>query len=278
MERKSPIQIKSPQEIEIMKEGGKIAAAVREKVLATAKQGISTLELDALAEKLILEAGVKPSFKGFEGFPFATCINVNEGIVHGLPTERKLKAGDILTVDLGVFYKGLHTDTARTIGVEKEQGSDGLGLSSPSSELSPREPCSETDKFLNTGQKALEKAIEQCQIGNNIGDISHAIQAVIEGAGYNVTRELGGHGVGKKLHEPPFIPGFGQPGEGPVLKEGMTLAIEVIYARGSGKIEVLNDGWTVVTVDGNLAGLFEHTVAVTQSGPIILTNSDSLVK
>ena len=267
MERKSPIQIKSPQEIEIMKEGGKIAAAVREKVLATAKQGISTLELDALAEKLILEAGVKPSFKGFEGFPFATCINVNEGIVHGLPTERKLKAGDILTVDLGVFYKGLHTDTARTVEVNKK-------TRKPRSKASSLRGKQENKKqFLSTGQEALEKAIGRCQVGNHVEDISRTIQATIEGAGYNVIRELGGHGVGKKLHEPPFIPGFGQPGEGPVLKEGMTLAIEVIYARGSGKIEVLNDGWTVVTVDGNLAGLFEHTVAVTKSGPVVLTKA-----
>ena len=254
--------IKTPQEIEIMKEGGKIAGAVREKVLAAAEPEISTLELDALAEKLILSAGGKPSFKGFEGFPFTTCINVNEGIVHGLPTKRKLKVGDILTVDLGVLYKGLHTDTARTIKVQsskfKVQNSIG--------------------KFLETGREALDAAIEQCQVGKHVGDISCAIQTVIEKAGYNVTRELGGHGVGRKLHEPPFIPGFGQPGEGPVLKEGMTLAIEVIYARGNGKIEVLNDGWTVVTVDGDTAGLFEHTVAVTKSGPIVLTTSDFLVE
>ncbi len=251
------IPIKTPKEIEIMKEGGKISGTVREKVLAAARPGISTLELDALAEKLILSAGGKPSFKGFEGFPFTTCINVNEGIVHGIPTKRKLKEGDVLTVDLGVLYQGLHTDTART---KKMQNAKCKMQNS-------------IDKFLEAGQTALERAIAQCQIGNHIGDISHTIQTIIEGAGYNVARELGGHGVGKTLHEPPFIPGFGQPGEGPVIKEGMTVAIEVIYARGNGKIEVLNDGWTVVTVDGDLAGLFEHTVAVTDSGPVVLTKA-----
>ncbi len=255
-EGKTLILIKSSSDIEAMKTGGKIAAAVREKVLAAAEPEISTLELDALAEKFILEAGGKPSFKGFEGYTFATCINVNEGIVHGLPSAKgRLKGGDIVTVDLGVLYKGLHTDTARTIEIGKKTKKQ-----------------KNKKQFLSVGQKALEMAIEQCQIGNHVGDISHTIQKTVEEAGYNVARELGGHGVGRKLHEPPFIPEFGQPGTGPVLKEGMTLAIEVIYAQGSGKIKVLNDGWTVVTVDGGLAGLFEHTVAITRTGPIILTN------
>ena len=234
-----------------MKEGGKISARVLDLVLAAARPGISTLELDTLAEKLILSAGGKPSFKGFENYPFTTCINVNEGIVHGLPTKRKLKVGDVLTVDLGVLYKGLHTDTARTI----EVGSLKL------------------KKFLDAGQKALERAIEQCQVGNHVGDISQAIQTTIEKVGYSVARELGGHGVGKRLHEPPFIPGLGQSGEGPVLREGMTLAVEVIYASGNGKMAVLNDGWTVVTVSGKVAGLFEDTVAFTKSGPVVLTKT-----
>lgn len=249
MEGKSSIPLKTPQELEIMKEGGKISARVLDSVLAAAQPGISTLELDALAEKLILKAGGKPSFKGFDDYPFATCVNINEGIVHGLPTKRKLKAGDVLTVDLGVFYKGLHTDNARTV----EVGSSKL------------------EEFLAVGQKALEEAIKKCQVGKTVGDISHAIQTTVEKAGYNVVRELGGHGVGKNLHEPPFISEFGSPGEGPKLAVGMTLAIEVIYTSGSGKIELLDDGWTVITADGSLAGLFEHTVAVTKRGPIILT-------
>ena len=256
-----------------MKEGGKIAAKVREEVLAAARPGTSTLELDALTEKLILSAGGKPSFKGFEGYPFATCINVNEGIVHGLPTERKIKEGDVLTVDLGVLYKGLHTDTARTIEVRSSKLEARNEAAFGESQNLAERVRWKLEEFLNTGQKALEKAIGQCQVGNHVGDISHAIQTTVEGVGYNVTRELGGHGVGKKLHEPPFIPGFGQSGEGSVIKEGMTLAIEVIYAKGNGKIEVLNDGWTAVAVGGDLAGLFEDTVAVTKGGPVVLTKT-----
>lgn len=245
-----------------MKEGGKIAATVRERVLAAAEPGISPLELNHLAEKLILEAGGEPSFKGFEGFPFTTCINVNEGVVHGLPTRRKLREGDLLTVDLGVLYRGLHTDNARTV----EIGSQLSALSS--------------QQFLAVGQKALDAAIKQCQIGKHIRDISRAIQTTIEGAGYNVVRELGGHGVGKKLHESPFIPGFvetkgmkGTVPNNPILKGGMVLAVEVIYTQGNGKIEVIDDGWTVVTSDGGLAGLFEDTVAIQKTGPLILTKA-----
>jgi len=250
------IPIKSPKEIEIMKEGGKIAAAVLAKTLAAIKPGISTLELNNLAEELIFEAGGKPSFKGFQNYPFATCINVNEGVVHGLPSARgRLKEGDIVTVDLGVLYKGLHTDNARTIKVQsakcKVQNS--------------------VDKFLETGQRALNEAVRQCQVGKTVGDISHTIQKTVEKAGYNVVRELGGHGVGKTLHEPPFISEFGQEGEGPKLSAGMTLAVEVIYTEGNGKIELLDDGWTIVTADGNVAGLFEYTVAITKHGPLILT-------
>jgi len=263
MERTTSIPIKTPQEIEIMKEGGKIAATVREKVLAAAEPGISLLELDALAEKLILEAGGELSFKGFEGFPFTTCINVNEGVVHGLPTRRKLREGDLLTVDLGVLYRGLHTDNARTIEVNKKTRKQ------------------ENKKhFLSVGQEALEKAIEQCRVGNRVGDISQAIQTTVEGAGYNVVRELGGHGVGKKLHESPFIPGFvetkGMKGTvpfNPILKGGMVLAVEVIYTQGNGRIEVIDDGWTIVTSDGGLAGLFENTVAIQKTGPLVLTKA-----
>jgi len=229
-----------------MKKGGKIAAAVLNQTLAAARPGVSTLELDHLAEKLILAAGGKPSFKGFQGYPFATCININEGVVHGLPTKRKLKVGDVVTVDLGVFYQGLHTDNAQTVLVGGQQ-------------------------FLSIGHKALEEAIKQCQVGNHLGDISHTIQTVVEKADCHVIRELGGHGVGRALHEPPFISGFGRPGTGPVLVERMTLAVEVIYTTGNGKIEMLNDGWTIVTADGQPAGLFEHSIAVSASGPIILT-------
>ena len=252
------IPIKTPQEIEIMKKGGKIAAKVLDRTLAAAQPSVSTLELDHLAEKLILEAGGKPSFKGFENYPFATCININEGVVHGLPTKRNLKVGDVVTVDLGIFYQGFHTDNARTTRVGRWKMEDGRWKR-------------DQGRFLDTGREALKEAIDQCRIGKTVGDISHTIQTIVEKAGCQVTRELGGHGVGKKLHEPPFIPGFGRPGAGPALAEGMTLAVEVIYTAGNGKIEVLNDGWTIVTADGQPAGLFEHSIAITASGPIILT-------
>ncbi len=262
------IPIKTPQEIEIMKEGGKIAATVLQKTLAAAQPGVSTLELDNLAERLIIEAGGRPSFKGFQDYPFATCINVNQGVVHGLPTKRKLKEGDVVTVDLGVFYNGLHTDNARTIQINKKTPKQTLRVATGQAKK----------QFLDTGRRALGKAIEQCRVGNHVDDISHAIQTTVESAGYNVARELGGHGVGKKLHEPPFIPGSaeikGKVGTVPtnvVLKGRMVLAVEVIYAQGSDSIEVLNDGWTVVTVDGSIAGLFEETVALSDAGPIILT-------
>ncbi len=249
------IPIKSEKEIKVMREGGRITAEVLAEVLAETKVGTTTLELNNLAEKLILAAGGKPSFKGFQDYPFAICININEGVVHGIPTKRKLKVGDVVTVDLGVLYKDLHTDTARTVKVQSAKCKVQNSI----------------DKFLGTGQRALDEAIKRCQVGKTVGDISHTIQKAVEEARYNVVRELGGHGVGRKLHEPPFIPEYGQPGTGPILKEGMTLAIEVIYAQKSGKIELLSDDWTIVTADGSLAGLFEHTVAVTKSGPIVLT-------
>lgn len=261
VEGKSVIPVKSSKEIEAMKEGGKITATVLAKVLTAVKPGVTTLELNNLAEKLILEAGGKPSFKGFQDYPFATCINVNDGVVHGMPTERKLNAGDIVTVDLGVFYKGLHTDNAGTMEVGRSK-----------LEARKEDRSWKLEEFLDVGQKALEGAIKQCQVGKTVGDISHTIQKTVEKVGYHVVQELGGHGVGKVLHEPPFIPGFGRPGEGPKLSAGMTLAIEVIYTKGDGKIELLDDDWTIVTADGSLAGLFEHTVAITKSNPLILTS------
>lgn len=241
-----------------MREGGQVAATVLAQVLAEARVGTTTLELDNLAERLILERGGKPSFKGFEGYPFATCININEGVVHGLPSKDIIiRQGDLVKVDLGVFYQGLHVDTAKTV------------IDSPSTNLK---------QFLAVGQRALKKAIDQCRAGNYVGDISFAIQNTVEGAGYCVIRELGGHGVGRKLHESPFIPEYGRLGTGPILREGMTLAIEVIYTKGSGKITLLKDGWTIVTADKSPAGLFEDTVAVTKADPIVLTSGDSLLK
>lgn len=242
--------------------GGRIAASVLSQVLESVKPGVSTFALDRLAEELIRAAGATPSFKGFEDYPFATCINLNEGVVHGLPSKDIIiRRGDLVTVDLGVFYQGLHTDTARTVKIRN-------------SEFEIRND----EKFLSVGQEALTKAINQCRAGNHVGDISFAIQSAVEGAGYYVIRELVGHGVGKELHQPPSMPGYGRRGEGQRLEKGMALAIEVIYAVGKTKVKLLGDGWTIVTKTGCPAAMFEHTVLITSSDPIVLTRLDNWAK
>lgn len=243
------IPLKNSTDLKKMKEGGRLTACALEEVLSRIEAGVSTWELDQLAEKFILETGGQPSFKGFEGYPFSTCININEGVVHGLPAKDKIVSqGDLISVDLGVFYRGFHTDAART---KKVQDS--------------------ADRFLLIGQRALEKAVERCWAGKRIGDISSAIQETIEGAGYFVVRELVGHGVGRKLHEPPSVPGYGSPGEGPKLKEGMALAIEVIYSQRPTEVVKSDDGWTILAKGGSITGLFEDTVAITRHSPIVLT-------
>jgi len=243
------ITFKSAKDIKIMKEGGKVAAGVLCKVLENVKPGITTLELDTIAEDFIVKCGMKPSFKTVENYSFATCININEGLVHGLPSKYRLKKGDLVSIDLGVYYKGLHTDLSYTVEVETQNEGD----------------------FLNAGKKALDEGIKKCVVGSRVGDISSAMQIVVEKAGYSVSRDLVGHGIGRKLHEDPYIPCYGRSGRGAELKEGMTLAVEIIYQKGDYSIKVLGDNWTIVTEDGSLAGLFEHTVVVTKNGPVVLT-------
>jgi methionyl aminopeptidase len=242
------IPIKKPEEIEIMKEGGKISSLALHTTVDSAKVGITTMELNKIAEKIILGGGGEPSFKKVEDYAYATCININDGVVHGIPGNYQIKEGDIVSIDLGVFYKGFHTDVSHTIevGTKKE------------------------DKFLNAGKKALEEAIFHCSAGNKLGSISYSIQRNIERFGYSVSRELVGHGVGRELHEDPYVPGYGRQDQGPLLKEGMVLAIEIIYQKGKPYIELDTDGWTLRTADGSLSGLFESTVAVTKNGPLIL--------
>lgn len=251
------IILKTVDEIALMREGGRIAASVVETVSGFIKPGISALEIDQLAEKLIVEQAAKPSFKGFEGYKFSSCINVNEGVVHGIPKKNVvLKPGDVVKVDLGVLYKGFNTDTAFSCLVKgKGQDSD----------------FKEKERFLKAGCEALARAIKQCRIGNHIGDISAEIQRTIEGAGYGVVEELVGHGVGKSLHEDPQVPGLGKPRTGLLLREGMTLAIEVIYTMGDSEIVLDSDGWTLSTLDGKIAGLFEHTVSLNKKGVEVLT-------
>ncbi|MDP2860488.1 MAG: type I methionyl aminopeptidase [bacterium] len=248
------IKIKTPAEIEIMAEGGKILGEIRRKILEKVKSGTSTLELNETAEELISKSGGEPSFKTVKNYPYATCMCVNETVVHGFPDKRPLKNGDILGVDVGLLYKGFHTDTSWTIAVGEKTG--------------------KTRLFLKAGETALKNAIVAAVAGNRVGDISFAIEKTIIAAGCSPVRQLVGHGVGQKLHEDPEIPCFLKKpiGKTPLLREGMTLAIEIIYMAG--RPEVIyrgDDDWTIVTGDGFPSALFEQTIAVTSNGPRILT-------
>lgn len=252
------INIKTKEEIEKMREGGKILAEVLFKVLEHAKVGVSELELDKLAEELILKAGAEPGFKKVANYHHTICVSTNNVVVHGVPTNYKFKEGDVVGIDCGVYFKGLHTDMAQTIRIKDK----GLMIKD------------EVDRFLETGKKALEKGIAQAKAGNRVGHISKAIQEEVEGKGYSIVRSLVGHGVGKKLHEDPEVPGFlNVPIQRtPLLKEGMTIAIEVIYNMGKRDVVYANnDGWTIKTKDNSLAGLFERTIAITHEGSIVLT-------
>lgn len=248
------IRIKTKEQIEAMKEGGKITARALQEVLSAMEVGTSTAELDKIAEDFILAAGGEPAFKRVPGYDFTTCLNLNEGVVHGRPSRRKLREGDILSADLGTYYKGLNTDASWTVYVGDK-----------------RRAARDTIKFLRAGEEALWAAIGQAKVGNRVGDISRAIQSTLERRGFTPVDILVGHGVGEELHEEPQIPCLVIHGEGPELREGMTLAIEVIYTAGSPALKILPDGWTFVTVDASLAGLFEHSIAVTAGGPIVLT-------
>ena len=245
------IPLKTEKEIGTMADGGKRLGWVLAEVLKKVKPGVSLRELDQLAEKLIKKKGGKPSFKMVEGYRWATFLNVDQGVVHGVPTDYLLKKGDLLSIDLGLFYQGFHTDMARTIQVAG-------GKNQP---------------FLKAGKKALREAIKATKPGNRVGHLSAAIEKEIRKAGYQPVRTLTGHGVGKELHEEPRIPCFLERklNETLLLKPGMVLAIEVIYTKGKPDLLVKDDGWTVETIDSKLAGLFEQTVAVTKKGPKVLT-------
>jgi methionyl aminopeptidase len=248
------IELKNVEQLRTMTEGGAILASCRDQVLAAAQSGVTTLELDTLAEKLIRRAGATPNFKGYGGFPYTICANVNELILHGFPKKRALQIGDVFSLDIGLLWQGLHVDTTGTIVVG---GTD----KAPEA----------VQKFVKTGQKALYAAIDRALVGNRVGDISSAIQYMVEQAGYSVIREFVGHGLGSELHMEPMIPCYGRAGTGMVLKEGMTLAIEVMMNMGGPGVKTLKDEWQVVTKDKSLSAQFEQTVAVTKSGPVVLT-------
>lgn len=250
------IKIKTAEEIFHMREGGRIAAEVLNRLLRKIEPGVNTLNIDRLAGEMIRGHGAKASFKGFEGYRFSTCINVNEGVVHGVPKKTVIiKKGDIVKVDLGILYKGFHTDVASSLLIPEGKESD-----------KPKY------NFLKVGREALLSAIKACRVGNRIGDISSGIQKIIEDSGFSVVEELVGHGVGRLLHEDPQIPGKGMSHTGPLLKEGMVLAIEVIYTQEGGRsLSLSDDGWTLSVDSGKMAGLFEHTVALSPQGVEILT-------
>jgi methionyl aminopeptidase len=250
------IKIKTNEEIEKMEKGGHILAQVLRESMKMARPGVSEKELDELADRLITKHGGKAGFKMVDGYKNATCISTNNVVVHGIPSDYKLKPGDIIGIDCGVYYAGFHTDMSDSIVVGDEKN------------------FPEESKFLKKGKFALDQAIEKAVIGNRVGHISQTIQDIVEGTGYSVVRSLVGHGVGKQLHEDPEVPGFldVKIEKTPVLKEGMTIAIEVIYNMGESDVVYSNDdGWTISTKDGSLSGLFERTVAITKDGPLVLT-------
>lgn len=238
-----------------MRENGRILARIIRQVSETITPGKTTVrQLDTLAERLIRESGATPSFKGYRGYPAATCISVNEVVIHGIPDDRALLEGDIVDLDFGVFKDGFHADSAWTFPVGTVSA--------------------DAQRLLNITREALFQGIAKARPGNRVGDISATIQNYVERAGYGVVRELVGHGIGKDLHEEPSVPNFGKPGKGPVLKAGMTMCIEPMVNQGTYKVSTLKDGWTVVTADGKLSAHFEHMVAVTQDGPLILTTEE----
>jgi methionyl aminopeptidase len=245
------ISIKNEREAKIMRKAGKILASIINEIVGKVQIGLSTLELDKFAHDLCKKNKVKPAFMGYLGYPSVLCVGVNDIVVHGIPSSDVLKEGDILSVDMGVIYKGYYSDSAVTVGVGKiSKGAE---------------------KLINATRDSLYAAIRRAKEGNTIGDLGYAIQSVAELAGFSVVRRMVGHGVGKNLHEEPQIPGYGTPGEGERLESGMTLAIEAIINEGDAGIRFLDDGWTTKTMDGKLSAIFEHTVLVRKDKAEILT-------
>lgn len=246
------IVLKSPREIELMRRGGLILADLMERLRGFVKPGMSTLEIDEEVAGFIAARSARPAFKGYRGFPATVCVSINDEVVHGIPSaHRRLKEGDIVGLDLGCIVEGYYADCAFTMALG-EIGSD-------------------VQKLLDVTRESLDRAIEQCRPGQRLGDVSHAVQRHVEVNRLAVVRAFVGHGIGRALHEEPQVPNFGEPGRGPALKAGMVLAIEPMVTMGSFEVRILDDGWTAVTRDGSLAAHFEHTIAVTDGGPDVLT-------
>jgi methionyl aminopeptidase len=247
------IQLKSAREIELMAQGGKILAAAVEHLRAAVRPGVSTGELDQVAEDFIRSHdGATPAFKGLYGFPGSICTSINSEIVHGIPSRRRvLRAGDVVSIDVGVGYRGFFTDSAVTVPVG--------------------EIDAETDRLLKVTQEALAAGIAVARPGNHVGDIGAAVQTVVERAGFSIVRDLVGHGIGTEFHEEPQVPNYGKPKRREKLVPGLTIAIEPMVNAGGPATKTLSDRWTIVTVDGSPSAHFEHTVAITDSGPRVLT-------
>ncbi|NLK07768.1 MAG: type I methionyl aminopeptidase [Firmicutes bacterium] len=245
------IILKSDRELELMAAAGQLVAKTHAAVADAIKPGITTGSLDALAEEYIRSHGGIPSFKGYQGFPASICASINEVVVHGIPGSQVLQAGDIIGIDIGAILEGFHGDMARTY---------------PVGEIS-----NEAERLLWVTQKALEHGISAATVGNRLSDIGHAVQSFVEDQSLSVVRDFVGHGIGRDMHEPPQIPNFGRPGRGPRLQPGMALAIEPMVNMGGWEVKILSDNWTVVTADQSLSAHFEDTIAVTETGPRILT-------
>lgn len=245
------IVLKSAKELQRMREAGRIVARVHQEIKEIIRPGVTTKRIDQLAEQVIRKHGATPSFKGYNGFPGSVCVSVNEELVHGIPGDRQLQEGDIISVDIGACYQGYHGDSAWTYPVGRVSA--------------------EAERLLHVTEASLYKGLAAAEPGARIGDISHAIQTLVEAEGFSIVQEYVGHGIGQSLHEDPKVPNYGPAGRGLRLKPGLTLAVEPMVNLGSRYVRTLDDGWTVVTQDGALCAHFEHTIAITDNGHEILT-------
>ncbi|WP_366923242.1 type I methionyl aminopeptidase [Metallumcola ferriviriculae] len=245
------ITLKSDRELEYMRDAGRIVAETHLELEKAIRPGITTKELDIIAEKYILSQGAKPAFKGYQGFPASICVSIDAEVVHGIPGLRELKNGNIISIDIGTVINGFYGDAARTFPVG--------------------EIDEDMQRLLRVTEESLKAGIAKAVEGNRLSDISHAVQIVAEGSGFSVVRDYVGHGIGREMHEEPQVPNFGKPGRGPRLKAGMTLAIEPMVNMGTHEVITLEDNWTVVTRDGAGSAHFEDTIAITEAGPVVLT-------
>jgi methionyl aminopeptidase len=249
------IVLKSPREIALMRRGGEILADLMDDLRGVVRSGMTTKEIDEEVETFLKRRGAKPAFKGYRGFPATVCVSINDEIVHGIPSpHRRVKEGDIVSLDLGCIVEGYYADCAFTLA---------LGDVPP-----------EVQQLLDVTRESLDHAISECRPGRRLSDVSYAVQRHVEAHGFAVVRAFVGHGIGRALHEDPQVPNFGEPGRGPQLRPGMVLAIEPMVTMGTWEVKILDDGWTAVTRDGSLSAHFEHTIAVTDDGPDVLTRKN----